>query len=390
MGPLSDVRVLDFGHTVMGPSCGLILADLGAEVLKIEPVEGDPTRRLKGFGTGFFGMYNRNKRGIALDLKSPEGQAVAHRLIASHDVLIENFAPGTMDRLGLSWEEVRRINPRLVYASLKGFLAGPYDKRLALDEIVQMMSGLAYMTGPKGRPLRAGTSVIDITGGMFAVIAILVALRERERTGVGQLVGSALFESAVFLMGQNLAVAAQSPTPIPPMPERLASWAVYELFAVADGRQMFVGITTDNHWQRFCAAIGRPDLAADPTLATNNQRVDARPRLIPLLAELFAAMSMQDLIGVCERANIPFSPIAEPADLFDDPHLRATGGLMDVTMPDGHVTALPRLPIVLNDLPQTVQRQPPAMGEHTMDVLREAGFSDAEAAELLQRRVVAG
>jgi len=382
--------VLDFGHTVMGPSCGLILADLGADVLKIEPLDGEPTRRLKGFGTGFFGMYNRNKRTIAMDLKSPEGRTIAQRLVARHDVLIENFAPGTMDRLGLSWDAAHALNPRLIYASLKGFLAGPYDKRLALDEIVQMMSGLAYMTGPRGRPLRAGTSVVDITGGMFAVIAILAALRERERTGEGQHVGSALFETAVFLMGQHLAVAASSPTPIPPMSERLSSWAVYEPFTVADGRQIFVGITTDNHWQRFCAAIARPDLAADPTLATNNQRVDARPRLIPLLSDLFATLTMEEMVALCDQARIPFAPIAQPEDLFDDPHLRATGGLMDVTMPDGGVTGLPRLPIVLNGLPKSVLRDPPTIGQHTDDVLTSLGYDPDQIAELKRQRVVAG
>jgi crotonobetainyl-CoA:carnitine CoA-transferase CaiB-like acyl-CoA transferase len=286
--PLSGLRVLDLGHTVMGPSCGMILADLGADVLKVEPAPaGDPTRRLKGFGAGYFGYFSRNKRSMAVDLKTEAGKEIAHRLVARCDVLIENFAPRTMERLGLGYETLRPVNPRLIYASLKGFLKGPYEERPALDEVVQMMSGLAYMTGPSGRPLRAGTSIVDIGGGMFAVIAILIALRERDRTGVGQLVESGLFETAVFFMGQHLCYAAQSNAPVPPMPERVSAWAVYEPFAVSGGRQIFVGITSDNHWQRFCAELGRDDLARDPAYATNNDRIAARPQLIPALRQVF-------------------------------------------------------------------------------------------------------
>lgn len=388
--PLNGLRVLDLGHTVMGPSCGLILADLGADVLKVEPAPaGDPTRRLKGFGGGYFGYFNRNKRSIAVDLKTPAGNDIARRLVARSDVLIENFAPGTMERLGLAYETLREVNARLIYASLKGFLPGPYEERLALDEVVQMMSGLAYMTGPSGRPLRAGTSIVDISGGMFAAIAILVALRERDRTGTGQHVESALFETAVFLMGQHLCYAAQSATPLPPMPERVSAWAVYEPFQVADGRQIFVGITSDQHWQRFCAEVGREDLARDPAYATNNDRITARPRLIPILREAFATMSMDQATAVCEKSRIPFAAIARPEDLFHDPHLEASAGLMPTTLPNGVHTRLPKLPVTLRDVSFAVRRDPPVAGEDTLAVLAELGFNEAACEDFIRQGVVA-
>lgn len=388
--PLAGVSVLDFGHTVMGPSCAMILADLGADVLKIEPApNGDPTRYLKGFGTGYFGYFNRNKRSIAIDLKTQAGREIAHLLVRKSDVLVENFAPGTMDRLGLAKDAMAALNPRLIYASLKGFLNGPYASRLALDEIVQMMSGLAYMTGPSDRPLRAGTSIVDITGGMFAVIAILVALRERDRTGKGQAVESALFETAVFLMGQHLCYAAQSDAPIPPMPERVSAWAIYETFDLQDGRQIFVGITTDSHWQRFCALIGRNDLLADPNLSTNNARIAARARLLPIFSALFRGMSMDEAVSLCERASIPFAPIAKPEDLFADPHLKATGGLMSTTLPNGVTTALPRLPIELADAELSIRSDPPRTGQDTAEVLADLGFDSNAIDELVRQRIVA-
>lgn len=388
--PLAGVKVLDFGHTVMGPSCAMVLADLGAEVLKVEPVpDGEPTRRLRGFGTGYFGYFNRNKRSLAVDLKTEAGRDIARRLVRGADVLVENFAPGTMDRLGLGPAVLADVNPRLIYASLKGFLDGPYAGRLALDEVVQMMTGLAYMTGPSGRPLRAGTSVVDITGGLFAVIAILVALRERQQTGKGQTVESALFETTVFLMGQHLCYAAQSGEPIPPMPERVSAWAVYETFPVKDGRPIFVGITTDGHWQRFCTVAGRSDLMDDPSLRTNNDRIAARPRLLPILGDLFAGLSMEEAVELCERARIPFAPVTRPEELFDDPHLRATGGLMATTLPNGVHTALPRLPITLPQTDLAIRRDPPRAGQDTRAVLATLGFTPAAVADLLAAGVVA-
>ncbi|MFG1214680.1 CoA transferase [Xanthobacter flavus] len=388
--PLAGIRVLDFGHTVMGPSCAMILADLGADVLKIEPAPGgDPTRQLQGFGMGYFGYFNRNKRSLAVDLKSDAGREIARRLIKGADVLVENFAPGTMGRLGLDADTATTLNPRLVYASLKGFLDGPYAHRLALDEVVQMMSGLAYMTGPSGRPLRAGTSVVDIAGGMFAVIAILAALREREATGEGQVVEAALFETTVFLMGQHLAYAAQTNEPIPPMPERVSAWAVYEPFPLRDGRQIFVGITTDGHWQRFCALVGWQDMLADASLATNNGRVAARGRILPCFACLFGSLTQDEAVALCEKARIPFAPIARPEDLFHDPHLAATGGLMPTRLPNGVETRLPRLPIHMGEADLSLRSDPPEVGADTADVLEALGYAPDTIAALAREGVVA-
>jgi len=388
-GPLNGVKVVDFGHTVMGPSCGMILADLGADVLKIEPSPaGDPTRRLKGFGTGYFGYFNRNKRSIAINLKTSEGLEIAQQIIDEADVLIENFGPGTMDRLRLDYESLHKRNPRLIYASLKGFFDGPYGERLALDEIVQMMTGLAFMTGPLGKPLRAGTSVVDITGGVFAVIGIQAALREREQTGAGQFVGSALFESAVFLMGQHLCYSAQSDQPIPPMPERVSAWAVYETFEVKGGSRLFVGVTSDQHWQRFCAEAGLQALAQNPALETNNGRIENRATLIPALEQYFRTLEMAEAVAICERSRIPFAEVRRPEDLFDDPHLKATGGLLPVTLPNGTKVALPRLPIKMASL-QHEARNPPEIGQETRTVLAGLNYSDQVINDLIQRGIVA-
>ena len=386
--PLAGIRVLDFGHTVMGPTAGLILADLGAEVIRIEPVTGDPTRRLKGFGTGYFPFFNRNKQSVALNLKDPRGIAIVKRLLAQSDILIENFGPGTMSRLGLDYAQIGAEFPRLIYLSLKGFLPGHYENRIALDEVVQMMSGLAYMTGPPGRPLRAGASVVDIMGGTFGVVAVQAALLERQKTGKGQLVKSALFESAMFLMGQHLAYAAQSDDAVPPMPARLSAWAIYDQFRTKDDAMVFLGITSDNHWQRFCDVFGCDDLAADKTLASNHQRMDARDRLLPLLGDLIAGLDLAVLTEKAVAANLPFAPIAQPEALFDDPHLNDGGYLLETTMPDGGLGRLPTLPISLNGRISTLRNHPPVTGADTRPCLAALGFSPAEIDALLADGII--
>jgi crotonobetainyl-CoA:carnitine CoA-transferase CaiB-like acyl-CoA transferase len=388
--PLDGVRVVEFCQTIMGPSCGLVLADLGADVIKVEPApDGDKTRRLFGFAAGFFPSFNRNKRSVALDLKSEEGVALAHRLIEKADVVIENYAPGTMERLGCGYDTLSKLNPRLIYCAMKGFLSGPYEKRPALDEVVQYMAGLAYMTGPPGRPLRAGASIIDIMGGTYGAMGIMAALRDRDRTGKGQLVKSALFESTAFLMMQHMASEAVTGEEVPPMPNRRGAWAVYEVFETADGDQIFVGITSDNHWRHFCRYFGRQDLLDDPALKTNEDRVRARDRIIPICVEIFGGLTKAELAGICEKIAIPFAPVARTKDLFDDPQLNAHGRLLPTRLPDGTMTKFPRLPVEIGEHDLGLRRQPPEIGEHTAEVLKEIGVDDKTFADLEARGIVA-
>ncbi|MBI0535262.1 CoA transferase [Roseomonas sp. KE2513] len=395
--PLEGLRVLEFSHTIMGPCAGLILADLGAEVVKVEPApEGDHTRRLPGFAAGFFATFNRNKRSLAIDLKQAEGRAAVHRLVASADLVLENYGPGTMERLGCGWADLSPLNPRLVYLALKGFLAGPYENRPALDEVVQFQSGLAYMTGPPGQPLRAGASVVDIMGAVFGVTAALAALRERDATGKGQRVGSALFESAAFLVGSHMAGAVATGQPVPPMPARRGAWGIYEPFTGSDGGQVFVGVTSDAQWVRFCAAFGLEDLAADERLRRNTDRVAARPWLIPRLREDLGRLARDEVVARCEAAAISWAPVGQPADLFTDPHLLSGGGLLATAMStlagDTAEALLPALPMEMGEerARAGLRRQPPRMGEHNAEVLGEAGMSAEEIAALAQRGVLCG
>ena len=386
--PLSGIRVLEFGHTVMGPSCSMVLADLGADVIKVEPPEGDRTRANVGFGSALFPVFNRNKRSIAIDIKTEAGKAVIHKVIAGADALIENFAHATMDRLGLGYDALAAAYPRLVYCSLKGFLSGPYEKRAALDEIVQFMGGLAYMTGPSGMPLRAGSSVVDIMGGMFGALGIMAALHERERTGRGQLVQSALFESTAFLVAQHMGQHALTGVAPPPMPEKASSWAVYDPFQTADGRTVFVGITSDNHWRSFCTGFGVEALLADPALGTNPQRAQAREKIMPVVTEKFAAETFDSLVAKLERLNIPFGPLAQPGDLFDDPHLNQGGRLLDVRLPTGKRAKIPGIPLEMGGRKTSIRHQPPEIGNCTRSVLAEVGYTAAQIGELVERKIV--
>jgi crotonobetainyl-CoA:carnitine CoA-transferase CaiB-like acyl-CoA transferase len=374
----------------MGPTCGMVLADLGAEVIKIEPIAGDNTRRLLGSGAGFFPLFNRNKKSVALDLQQSEGREAALKLIATADVVSENFKPGTMKKLGLDYATLSKLNERLVYVSHKGFLPGPYDHRTALDEVVQMMGGLAYMTGRPGDPLRAGTSVNDIMGGMFGAIGAMAALALREKTGKGQEVQSALYENNVFLVAQHMMQYAVTGKPAAPMPGRISAWAVYDVFTVKEGEQIFLAAVTDTQWKIFCEAFGYGDLFADPRLKTNNDRVHAREWLIPQLRERLAVHAAAELKDVFERHGLPFAPITKPEELFDDQHLNATGGLAPLTLPDGRETKVPLFPVTLDGERLPVRLQPPKLGEHTRELLREAGYTPAQLDALQARGIING
>jgi crotonobetainyl-CoA:carnitine CoA-transferase CaiB-like acyl-CoA transferase len=373
---------------VMGPAVGAILVELGAEVVKVEPPGGDATRELLGSGAGYFSMYNRNKKSVCLDLKHPAGLGIARRLAASADVVVENFRAGTMDKLGLGYEALAADNPRLIYCSEKGFLSGPYEHRTALDEVAQMMGGLAYMTGPPGRPLRAGTSVIDVTGGMFGVIGILAALEERHRTGRGRKVASSLFETTVYLVGQHMAQKAVTGQAAKPMPVRISAWAIYDVFETRDGEQVFVGVVSDSLWEKFCAAFALHELGANPQYRTNSQRVLARESLLPQVRELFKSYTKADLVAKLERTGLPFAPIGKPEDMFDDPHLLASGGLGEVTLTDGTPTRLPLLPVEIDGQRPTQGGSLPAAGAHTREVLASLGLDAAEIDSLAAGRVI--
>jgi crotonobetainyl-CoA:carnitine CoA-transferase CaiB-like acyl-CoA transferase len=384
--PLAGLRVVEFTHMVMGPTCGMVLADLGAEVIKVEPLGGEGTRRLLGAGAGFFPMFNRNKHSIAINLHMPEGAATARRLAVSADVVVENFKPGTMVKYGLDYASLAAQNPRLIYASHKGFLAGPYEHRTALDEVVQMMGGLAYMTGRPGDPLRAGSSINDIMGGMFGAIAVMGALIQRGISGRGMEVTSALFENNVFLVGQHMMQFAVTGLPARPMPARESPWAIYDVFTVKDGEQIFLAAVSDTQWCSFCDAMGWADLKAQAEYATNNQRVRARPTLLPVLRERLALRSAAQLAAAMEAAGLPFAPIRRPEDLLDDPHLLATGGLADIVVPDGAraggrvKTAL--FPVALDGQRLGVRLNPPRIGEHSRSLLLGLGLSTAEVDQL--------
>jgi len=391
--PLSGLRVIEFTHMVMGPTCGMVLADLGAEVIKVEPLAGDSTRRLIGSGAGFFPMFNRNKQSLAVDVNNPRGLEIVLRLVATADVFSENFKPGAMDALGLGPAALATLNPRLIHVSHKGFLPGPYAQRTALDEVVQMMGGLAYMTGPEGRPLRAGTSVNDIMGGLFGAIGVLAALRQRDDptggTGHGQVVQSALFENNVLLVAQHMMQFAVTGQPAAPMPSRISAWGVYDVFTVLGGEQIFLAAVSDTQWALLCREFGFDDLAADGRLASNNDRVRARDWLMPILRQRLAGLSATELGRRFERNGLPYAPITRPQDLFDDPHLRATGGLAPITVPAdasgaGRVihTHAALLPLTMDGQRPPLRQGPPAVGEHTEAVLHALGYSAGQIAEL--------
>lgn len=379
--PLAGTTVVEFTHMVMGPTVGHLLAGLGAKVVRVEPIGGDRTRRLLGSGAGYFPMYNRGKQSVCLDLKSDEGLQVARDLIAKADVLVENFRPGALDRLGLGYDACAEDNPRLIYCSEKGFLPGPYENRTALDEVAQMMGGMAYMTGPPGKPLRAGASVIDVTGGMFGVIGILAALEERHRTGKGQKVVASLFETTAYLVGQHMAQYAVTGTPAAPMPARVSAWAIYDVFQTQD-EPVFIGVVTDALWEKFCKLFGLEDMWADESLRENNARVQAREQIMPQIRELIATMTRDEVIAKLDGTGLPFAPIGKPEELFDDPHL-AEGGLEDVTLDSGEQVRLPTVPLEMGGARVGSPQQLPKPGEDAREVLAGLGYDEARIGALI-------
>ena len=380
--PYAGLRMVEFTHMVMGPTCGMLFADLGAEVIKVEPPKGDNTRKLLGSGAGFYPLFNRNKKSLVLDLTTPEGREAALKLIATADIVSHNFRPETMAAQGLDYDSLKKINPRLIYIALKGFLPGPYEHRTALDEVVQMMGGLAYMTGPIGQPLRAGSSVNDIMGGMFGAIAAMAALAQRDKTGKGMEVQSALFENNVFLVAQHMLQYAVTGEPADPMPSRISAWAVYDVFTVKNGEQIFLSVVSDKQWAVFCDVLGFADLKAHPAYQNNNDRVRERVNLIPELRLRFEKYTATELAELFEKNGLPYAPIKRPQDLMDDPHLVQSGGLVPITLPSGQKTNTVLFPFAMDGKRMGVRSNPPKLGEHSLALLTSLGYSAEQAAKL--------
>ena len=376
--PLKNIKVIEFSHMVMGPSAGMMLADLGAEVIKVEPIGGDKTRKLKGSGAGYFAMYNRNKQSICVDMKSDEGIKIVTKLIEGADVVIENFRAGALDKLGLGYPQLSKINDQLIFMSAKGFLKGPYQNRTALDEVAQMMGGLAYMTGPSGRPLRAGASVIDVMGGMFGVIGILAALVQRPESGTGQHVTSSLFESTVFLMGQHMAQEVVTGKAPDPMPERISAWAIYDVIEVKNSKKLFVAVVSDTQWKKFCVKFEFNGFIDNAEMETNGQRIDQREVILSAVRNKFKQIELTDLMADLEAIGLPYAPINRPQDLASDPHLQASGGLLDVELNDDSVAQLPALPIEFDGERLGITRDIPHIGEHTTEVLMSLGYTESQ------------
>ncbi len=393
--PLQGVRVVELTHMVMGPACGMVLADLGAEVIKVEPLVGDNTRRLMGAGAGFFPLFNRNKKSLALDITQSAGLEVLLKLLATADVFSENFKPGSMDKLGLGPNVLRALNPGLIYVVHKGFLPGPYDQRTALDEVVQMMGGLAYMTGPPGQPLRAGSSVNDIMGGMFGAIGVLAALLQRQTTGRGQVVQTGLFENNILLVAQHMMQFAVTGQPPSPMPSRISAWGIYDVFTVKNEEQLFLAVVSDTQWAVFCDVFGFVDLRADARVASNNQRVQAREWLMPELRGRLQAHTATEIAALFDAHGLPYALIKRPHDLFDDEHLQQTGGLAPVCIPadasmaarDIH-THMALLPLTVDGQRPPLRLPPPSVGQHTGELLSSLGYTSQEQIHLAEQGVI--
>lgn len=393
-GPLAGVRVLDLSRILSGPFCSMMLADWGAEVVKVEmPQGGDGTR---GWGppfvegeSAYFLSVNRNKRSVAIDLKAEEGREIVRRLAAESDVLLENFRPGTTERLGAGYEELSRINPRLVYCSISGFgQDGPYRDRPGFDAVAQAMSGMMSITGePEGAPTKHGMSIADLTAGMWAAFAISSALYERERSGRGQHLDVSLLDGQIswltYVAGAYFATGN--------LPTRYGSGhptiVPYQPFATQDGYIM-LAVGTDKQWQVFCRAADLEHVADDPRFATNAARVENRDAVIDLVAKVLKRRTTQSWQTELESVGVPCGPINNVAQVFDDPHVRAREMVTSFVHPRAGTVQTVGVPVKLSRTPGTRPAAPPLLGEHTRAVLLELGYTDVEVDALAARRVI--
>ncbi|TCU03646.1 CaiB/BaiF CoA transferase family protein [Rhizobium sullae] len=375
--PLEGIRVVEMSHMIMGPSCGMFLGYLGAEVIKVEPPQGDKTRTLTGMGRPMFPLFNRGKKSVTIDVRTEAGRQALERLLSTADVFVENFRDASLVKAGVDAETLRKKFPRLIFAACKGFLSGPYQNRTALDEVVQMMTGLAYMTGPTGMPLRVGSSANDIMGGLFAAFSVLAAILDRQSSGNGHEMRIGLFENCLLLVAQHMVQFELEGKNPPPMPEREFSWPVYDIFADKDGKQMFVGAVTEGQWATICRLLDLDHLLTDPRLQTRMDQINARSWTIPLVAEKIAQHSVQELETQFEAVGLPFSPISKPCDMYDDPHVMRPGGIA-VSSYENTTFRAPALPFEVDGTMLTGGGDVPTVGMDNAEVLGALGLTIAE------------
>ena len=388
---LQDLRVLEFTHAVMGPTAGLVLADLGAEVIHVEPPGGDSTRPAEGVRDGLLPVLQPQQKVAG---RGPSKTPTRSKPSSGWRRRRTWWSRTSAGDDGPARPRLRRARGGERAADLllaEGFLPGPYESRHAMDEVVQMMGGLAYMTGPPGQPLRAGTSVVDITGGMFGVIGVLAAAPRAPADRARQLVKAALFETTAFLMGQHMAYSALVDHPRPADARaRVSAWGVYRTFETADDDLVFLGIISEKHWERFAEAFDRPDWLDDSRLATNNDRIDAREWFLPDVERTIRQHSKAETIRRAEGAGHPVPPIARPERTCSRTSQLAAGALVSQGLPSGDRADLPKTPLVFGDARPGLRSDPPAVGADTADLLRQSGLGKADVAALAERGAAPG
>ena len=392
--PLQGVRVLELSHIVAGPSGGMILADLGADVIKIEhPAAGDTARSHANRG-GTFYTFNRNKKYLALDLRQPQGKKIFEKLVARSDIVLDNFVPGALARLGLDYAWARGVNKRIIYCSVKGFLPGPYSDRPFLDELAQMAGGLAYLTGFENQPMRAGASVTDIGAATYGIVGILAALYRREQTGEGDSIESGLYETIVFWISQYITsaqVSGKNPLPRGTRASGMGDamgWGVYQLFATSDGKQVFIAVTGNRHWAGLCDALGFTDWKESPEFENNRKRGAEKRRIAERLTEAVAKLTYDDITERLYKALVPYAPVGTPLDILDDRQMNEGKRWLPLKIGDKEFK-VPKLPISMAGTRDFEMReQAGTLGAHTDSILAELGYSAADIEALKAQKVV--
>lgn len=392
--PLAGIKVLELSHIVAGPSGGIILADMGAEVIKIEhPKVGDTARGMANQGTTFY-AFNRNKQFLALDMSKPRGKQVFEDLVKRSDVVLDNFAPGALQRMGLGYEWGRKVNKRIIYCSIKGFLPGPYQDRPFLDELAQMAGGLAYLTGLEGKPMRAGASITDIGAATYGVIGLLGALYRREQTGEGDNIEAGLYETIVFWISQYI-TSAQVKGQNPPSRGQRESgmganmgWGVYQLFATKDGKEVFIAVTGNRHWTGLCDALGYADWRDSAEFNNNRKRTLARPRIAERITASVKQLTYDEITERLYKGLVPYAPVNTPMDLIEERQMNEGNRWLHLNVP-GHKVKVPKLPFSMGATEDfEVRHDPGALGANTDDILTELGYSTQAIQALKQESIV--